>query len=67
MSIDKFAKKRKIFSNEVGSIRKRNNKLKAILKECRCNRNKVDLRLEDKINMFCIYMLSSVMFGLERK
>ena len=31
-------------------IRKHNNYLKSISKECRCNRNKIDRRLVKKIN-----------------
>ena len=32
-------------------IKKHNKSLRAILKECRCKFNKVDCRLEDKINI----------------
>ena len=39
------------FSNNVHIIRKHKNNLRSILKECRCNRNKIDSGLEDKINM----------------
>ena len=40
-----------MFSNDVIRNKNHNKSLRAILKECRCNFNKVDCRLEDKINM----------------
>ena len=40
--IDDLSKKWDIFSNAINRMRKYKNKLKAILNEFRCNRNKVD-------------------------
>ena len=39
-----------MFSNNVHIIRKHKNNLRSILKECRCNCNKIDSGLEDNIN-----------------
>ena len=39
-------------SNDVNMIRNHTNCLKSILKEYRCNRNKIDRGLEGKINTF---------------
>ena len=50
IEIDPWSSNRDIFSNNVHIIRKHKNNLRSILKECRCNRNKIDSRLEDKIN-----------------
>ena len=38
------------FSNNVNRIRKHKKSLKSILKGYRCNRNKIDRGLEDKVN-----------------
>ena len=49
--IDDLSKKRDIFSNDINRMKKYKNNLRATLNDFRCNRNKVDRGLEDKINI----------------
>ena len=48
--IDDLTRKTDIYSNDINRIRNHKNYLKLILKVYRCNRNKTDRELEDKIN-----------------
>ena len=49
--MDELNRKRDIFSNDFNIIRKHKHNLKSILKERRCNYNKIDRGLEEKIDM----------------
>ena len=50
IEIDELSRKSDVFSNNVNRIRKHKKSLKSILKGYRCNRNKIDRGLEDKVN-----------------
>ena len=50
IEIDDLTRKIDIYSNDINRIRNHKNYLKSILKVYRCNRNKTDRELEDKIN-----------------
>ena len=50
IEIYEISRRRDIFSINVNRIRKHNNNLKSILKECRYNHNTTDCGLEDKVN-----------------
>ena len=49
--MDDLIKKRNMYFIDVIKFRKHKNHLNIILKQCRCNRNKVDRGLKDNINI----------------
>ena len=55
--IDELSRKRDVFSSDVNRIRKHKNNLKSILTEYRCNRNKTDRGLEDKLIRYFINII----------